>query len=133
MVRYRASVRSNLAEQQRFDEAPQGDGIVAVGHGPSDFEGSQHVTFDIEMARHVRIADPSFIHASESAQGMAIAQGDVEAWRPVAKASAMAVRKNHLERRWRFGEPRHNSVGQSRPAFSARQRKHWSVRIWESG
>ena len=104
VIRYRLPVRPDLAEQQRLQETPQGDDIVPIAHAAADLEGPQHVAFDIDMPRDIGVADPPFVHAGEGPQGLAVAQGEGEARRPVTEASATTVRKDDFEGRLRLRE-----------------------------
>ncbi len=127
VIRYRLPIGPDLAEQQRLQETPQGDGIMPITHRPADLEGSQHVAFDIDMARDIGVADPPFVHAGEGAQGLAVAQGEGEARRAVTEASATTVRKDDLEGSLRLGEATQDSIDKPRRLFGRCCRNAWRV------
>jgi hypothetical protein len=114
VIRDRLPIGPHLAEQQRLQETPQGDGIMPVPHRPADLEGAQHVAFDIDMPRDIGVAHPPFVHAGEGTQGLAVAQGEGETRRPVTEAFATTVRKDDFERGLRLGEATQDSIDQSR-------------------
>ena len=127
VIRYRLPIRPDLAEQQRLQEAPQGDGIMPIAHAPADLEGPQHVAFDIDMPRDIGVANPPFVHAGECPQGLAVAQGDGEARRPGTEASATTVRKDDLEGSSRLSESTQDSIDQPRRLFGRCCRNAWRV------
>src|SRR5262245_2363599 len=68
----RTLVGVDLAEQHRLDESPGGNHGMKILHRSPEFEGLQHVTFDIDVPNQIRIADPTLVDTAERTQPCAI-------------------------------------------------------------
>ncbi len=116
--RYRLPICPHLAEQQRLQETPQGDGIVPIAHARRTSKGrSMSPSISTCPATWASPTLP-LVHAlAKAPQGLAVAQGEGEARRPVTEASATTVRKDDLEGRLRLGEATQDSIDQPRRLF----------------
>ncbi len=93
----RLAIGADLPEEKRLDEAPGSDQQVEILHRTAQFEGAQHVAFDVDVAGEIGIADAPFIDTGDCPHRLAILEGNTEARRAFAKAPDSAIRKDHLE------------------------------------
>ncbi len=62
-------------------KSPCDDQKVKILHRSPEFEGTQHISLDIDVADDIGITDPAFIDASHRTQTLAIVDYDAEACR----------------------------------------------------
>src|SRR5262245_31328233 len=65
-----ALVCVDLSKNQRLDKSPRCDNRVEIIHGGPEFEGTQHVAFDINVAGDIGIADPAFVDTLDRTQAV---------------------------------------------------------------
>src|SRR5215475_2828595 len=71
----------DLSKNQRLDKSPRCDNRVEITHRGPEFEGTQHVAFDIYVAGEIGIADPAFVDTLDRTQTVAVLDRYTEARR----------------------------------------------------
>src|SRR5262249_62138931 len=71
----------DLPKKKRLNESPRDDQGMEILHRCPEFEGTQHVAFDIYVAGQIGIPDPALVDTLDRAQTAAVFDRYTKAWR----------------------------------------------------